>query len=92
MYRPKTACYNCFIIFQPSLLNLQFLKGLNIPIKSLKQNFKQVNNNNKIVNLVLDLLLAGYSNMIIFGNPQSYKLYSMLHTHVFLVYHVSCAS
>jgi hypothetical protein len=27
--------YNCFIIFQPSLLNHQFLKGLNIPIKSL---------------------------------------------------------
>ena len=39
MYRPKTTCYNCFIIFQPSLSNHQFLKGLNIPIKSLKQKF-----------------------------------------------------
>jgi hypothetical protein len=39
MYRPKTTCCNCFIIFQPSLLNHQFLKGLNIPIKSLKQTF-----------------------------------------------------
>ena len=39
MYQPKTTCYNCFIIFQPSLLNHQFLKGLNIPIKSLKHKF-----------------------------------------------------
>ena len=37
MYQPKTTCYNCFIIVQPSLLNHKSLKGLNIPVKSLKQ-------------------------------------------------------
>ena len=39
MYRPKTTYYNCIIIFQLSLLNHQFSKELNIPIKSLKQIF-----------------------------------------------------